>query len=142
MGTVKNILERKGDTVHTVSPDTFVYDALETLEDNNVGALIVVENGRFIGVFTERDYARKVILKGRSSKETRVRDIISERHPYVTLGTSIGQCMELMTEKYVRHLPVLEGGGVVGIVSIGDVVKFIIDEKDYIIDNLRSYIVS
>jgi CBS domain-containing protein len=139
---VRHILERKGGTVYTVSPDTTVYDALETLENKNVGALVVVENGTFFGLFTERDYARKVILRGRSSKETRVRDIIAERTPYVTLDTSIEQCMELMTEKYVRHLPVLVEGGVCGIVSIGDVVKYIMDEKDYIIDNLRNYIVS
>src|SRR5687768_2054362 len=142
MGTVRNILERKGKAVFTVSPDTFVYDALETLENKNVGALVVVENGNFIGLFTERDYARKVILKGRSSRETLVRDIIADRTPYVTLDTTIEQCMELMTEKYVRHLPVLEENAVVGVVSIGDVVKFIIGEKDYIIDNLRNYIVS
>jgi CBS domain-containing protein len=140
MGTVRNILEKKGNTVHTVSPDSTVYDALELLEDRNLGSLIVTDNGKLIGVFTERDYARKVVLKGRASKETLVKEIMTERPIVVNLHTSIEECMQLMTDKFIRHLPVMSNGELVGIVSIGDVVKFIIEEKDYIIDNLRHYI--
>src|SRR5688500_11476327 len=137
MGNVNNILQKKGNAVYSVSPDSSVYDALETLEDRNLGALVVVENGKLIGVFTERDYARKVILKGRSSKETYIRDIMTERPVYVNLNTSIEQCMQLMTDKFIRHLPVMDNGQLVGVISIGDLVKYIIDEKDYIIENLR-----
>lgn len=140
MGTVRHLLEKKGNTVYDVSPDTSVYDALELLEDKNVGALVVVENKKLIGVFTERDYARKVVLKGRSSKETLVRDIMSDWPVVVNLHTTIEQCMELMTDKYIRHLPVVDNGELIGVISIGDVVKYIIEEKDYIIENLRHYI--
>ena len=140
MGTVRNLLEKKGNAVYDVSPDTSVYDALELLEDKNVGALLVLENKSLIGVFTERDYARKVVLKGRSSKETLVRDIMSDRPVVVNLHTTIEQCMELMTDKFIRHLPVVDNGALIGIISIGDVVKYIIEEKDYIIENLRHYI--
>jgi CBS domain-containing protein len=142
MGNVNNILQKKGNAVYSVSPDSSVYDALETLEDRNLGALVVVENGKLIGVFTERDYARKVILKGRSSKETYIRDIMTERPVSVNLNTTIEQCMQLMTDKFIRHLPVMDNGQLVGVISIGDLVKYIIDEKDYIIENLRQYIVS
>lgn len=140
MGTVRNLLQKKGNAVYTVSPGTSVYDALELLEDRNLGALIVTDNGKLLGVFTERDYARKVVLKGRSSKETLVNDIMSGNPIVVNLHTTIEQCMELMTDKFIRHLPVLEGGELVGVISIGDVVKYIIEEKDYIIENLRNYI--
>lgn len=140
MGTVRNLLQKKGNAVYTVSPSTSVYDALELLEDRNLGALIVTDNGKLLGVFTERDYARKVVLKGRSSKETLVNDIMSGNPIVVNLHTTIEQCMELMTDKFIRHLPVLEGGELVGVISIGDVVKYIIEEKDYIIENLRNYI--
>lgn len=140
MGTVRNLLQKKGNAVYTVSPGTSVYDALELLEDRNLGALIVTDNGKLLGVFTERDYARKVVLKGRSSKETLVNDIMSGNPIVVNQHTTIEQCMELMTDKFIRHLPVLEGGELVGVISIGDVVKYIIEEKDYIIENLRNYI--
>jgi CBS domain-containing protein len=140
MGTVRNLLQKKGNAVYTVSPGTSVYDALELLEDRNLGALIVTDNGKLLGVFTERDYARKVVLKGRSSKETLVHDIMSGNPVVVNLHTTIEECMELMTDKFIRHLPVLDGGQLVGVISIGDVVKYIIEEKDYIIENLRNYI--
>jgi CBS domain-containing protein len=140
MGTVRNILQKKGNAVYTVSPESSVFDALELLEDRNLGALIVTDNGKLLGVFTERDYARKVVLKGRSSRETLVRDIMTERPIVVNMHTTIEQCMELMTDKFIRHLPVVENGELVGLISIGDVVKYIIEEKDYIIENLRNYI--
>lgn len=142
MGCVRNILQFKGNAVHAVSPDSSVYEALEELEDNNLGSLVVVENGKLIGIFTERDYARKVILKGRSSKETHVRDIMSERPVFVTPDTSIEVCMQLMSTKTIRHLPVLENDQLVGIISISDLVRYIINEKDFIIENLEHYIAS
>ena len=142
MGTVKHLLEIKGRAVHSISPESSVYDALEILEEKNLGALIVIDNGKLIGVFTERDYARKVVLKGRSSKETLVADIMSSRPIYVNPNTSIEDCMQIMTDKFVRHLPVLENNQVIGLVSIGDLVKYIISEKEYIIENLRHYISS
>ncbi|GAO41130.1 CBS domain-containing protein [Flavihumibacter petaseus] len=141
MDTVRDILYIKGCQVYTVSPDMYVYEALEALENQNVGALVVVEdNGRPDGIFTERDYARKVILKGRSSKETLVRDIMTDDPVFVTPDTKIEECMQLMTNMYIRHLPVISDGELVGIVSIGDVVKYIISQKDYIIQHLEHYI--
>ena len=142
MGTVRNILQIKGNAVHTVNPGTSVYEALEELENNNMGSLVVVENGKLIGIFTERDYARKVILKGRSSKDTQVRDIMTERPIFVTPDATIEECMQLMSSKNFRHLPVLDNDQLVGVISISDLVKFIIREKDFIIENLEHYIVS
>ena len=141
MSTVRNILQQKGRVVYTISPDRSVYEALETLEEKNLGALVVVENdGTLIGIFTERDYARKIILRGRSSKETRVRDIMTGNPVFVSPDTKIEECMQLMTDKFTRHLPVCEDGVLTGIVSIGDLVKFIISEKDFIIERLEQYI--
>ena len=143
MDTVRNILQIKGNVVYTVSPESSVYEALETLEAKNLGSLVVLEeNGKLDGIFTERDYARKVILKGRSSKETLVRDIMTDSVVFVTPDTKIEYCMQLMTDKFIRHLPVLEDNELVGIVSIGDLVKHIIDQKDYIINCLEHYITS
>jgi CBS domain-containing protein len=140
MSTVRNILQKKGNAVHSISPDSSVYDALEELEENNLGSLVVVENGKLTGVFTERDYARKVILKGRSSKETLVRDIMSSRPIFVNPDNTLDECMQLMSDKFIRHLPVLENDELVGVISIGDIVRYIIYEKDFIIDNLEHYI--
>ena len=140
MSTVRNILQKKGNAVFSVSPDSSVYDALETLENKNLGGLVVVENGKLIGIFTERDYARKVILKGRSSKETLVRDIMSSHPIFVTPDSTINDCMQLMSDKFIRHLPVLENDQLIGVISIGDLVRYIINEKDFIIENLEHYI--
>ena len=140
MGTVRNLLQKKGNAVYSVSPDSSVYDALEELEEKNLGGLVVVENGKLIGVFTERDYARKVILKGRSSKETLVRDIMTSRPLFVTPDNSIDDCMQLMSDKHIRHLPVLENEELIGVISISDIVRYIISEKDFIIENLEHYI--
>jgi CBS domain-containing protein len=143
MGTVRNLLQKKGNAVYSITPDSSVYDALEKLEEKNLGGLVVVDNnGKLIGVFTERDYARKVILKGRSSKETLVRDIMTDRPIVVTPNFTIEQCMQMMTDKLIRHLPVVENDNLVGVISIGDIVRYIIEEKDYIIDSMRSYITS
>ena len=119
MSTVRNILQKKGNAVYSVSPDSSVYDALEDLEEKNVGGLVVVENGKLIGVFTERDYARKVILKGRSSRETLVRDIMTSRPIFVSPDNTIDECMQLMSDKVIRHLPVLENDELKGVISIG-----------------------
>lgn len=143
MDTVRNILQLKGNLVYTVSPDSSVYEALELLESKNLGSLVIIEDdGKLDGIFTERDYARKVILKGRSSKETFVRDIMTDDPIFVTPDTKIEECMKLMTEKFIRHLPVLENNQLVGLVSIGDLVKYIINQKDFIIENLEHYICS
>ena len=143
MDTVRDILQLKGHMIYTVSPETSVYEALEALENKNLGALVVVEdNGKLDGIFTERDYARKIILKGRSSKDTRVLDIMTDDPVFVTPDTKIEECMQLMTNKFIRHLPVLENDQLVGIISIGDVVKYIIYQKDFIIQNLEHYITS
>lgn len=143
MDTVRDILQEKGKLVYTVSPDSSVYEALETLENKNLGSLVVVEkNGQVDGIFTERDYARKVILKGRSSRETMIRDIMTESPVFVAPDTKIEECMQLMTSKFIRHLPVCDNGELVGIVSIGDVVKYLISQKDYVIEHLEHYITS
>jgi CBS domain-containing protein len=142
MSTVRNLLEKKGNIVYSVSPDNTVYDALEELEEKNLGGLVVVENGKLIGVFTERDYARKVILKGRSSKETLVKDIMSNRPIFVNPDNTIDECMQLMDNKLIRHLPVMENEKLIGVISIGDIIRHIMSEKDFIIKNLEHYIVS
>jgi CBS domain-containing protein len=143
MDTVRDLLQEKGNLVHTVKADISVYEALEILEDHNVGALVVVEdNGKLDGIFTERDYARKVILKGRSSRETTVRDIMTERVIFVNPDTKIEECMQLMSVKHIRHLPVLQNEQLIGIISISDVVRYIIQQKDFIIQNLEHYITS
>lgn len=143
MDTVRDILQEKGKLVYTVSPESSVYEALETLENKNLGSLVVVEkNGQVDGIFTERDYARKVILKGRSSRETMIRDIMTESPVFVAPDTKIEECMQLMTSKFIRHLPVCDNGELVGIISIGDVVKYLINQKDYVIEHLEHYITS
>jgi CBS domain-containing protein len=143
MDTVRDILQIKGNLVYTVCPESSVYEALETLESKNLGALVVLEKcGKLDGIFTERDYARKVILKGRSSKETMVQDIMTESPIFVTPDTKIDECMQLMTQKFIRHLPVMDNDELVGIISIGDIVKYIINQKDFIIQHLEHYIVS
>jgi len=143
MDTVRDILQIKGNMVYTICITCSVYEALEVLEEKNLGALVVVdESGKLIGIFTERDYARKVVLKGRSSKETLVRDIMTDRPVFVTPDTKIEYCMQLMTNKFIRHLPVIENNDLTGLISIGDILKYVISNKDFIIQNLEHYIVS
>src|SRR5213083_3650213 len=140
MKTVAQLLRTKGQQVLSVAPDIPVFEALEVMAEKNVGALLVVEGERLVGIFSERDYARKVILKGKSSKETPVREIMSSHVLYVRPEQTLEDCMALMTDKRVRHLPVLEEGKVVGVISIGDVVKALIDEQQFIIEQLQNYI--
>ena len=140
MKTVTQLLRTKGQQVLSVSPDMPVFEALGVMADKNVGALLVVEGERLVGVFSERDYARKVILKGKSSKDTPVQEIMSSHVLYVRPEQTIEDFMALMTDKRVRHLPVMEEGRVVGVISIGDVVKAIIAEQEFIIEQLQNYI--
>jgi|SRR5438128_2943496 len=140
MKTVTQLLRTKGREILSVSPETPVFNALEVMADKNVGALLVVEGGELVGIFSERDYARKVILKGKSSKEIPVREIMSSHVLYVRPEQTIEDCMALMTDKHVRHLPVLDQGRLIGVISIGDVVKALIDEQQFIIEQLQNYI--
>jgi CBS domain-containing protein len=140
MGTVRHILQKKGNKVIAIEPTTTVFEALEMMVEQNVGALMVMDRGKFAGMFTERDYARKVILKGKASRDTLVHEIMSEHPAVVTPDTTIDQCMAMMTEKYIRHLPVMEHQQLVGVVSIGDIVKSLIDEQKCIIEDLEQYI--
>ena len=141
MTLVTDVLKRKGRDVWTVSSDSTVYDALQEMADKNVGALMVVDGDNLVGVFSERDYARKIILHGKASKDTLVKEIMSSAVFWVGPDQSIGRCMEIMTDKRIRHLPVLEEGRLVGVISIGDVVKAIISEQEFAIQQLEQYIV-
>lgn len=140
MNFVTEILKTKGREVWTVSPDSTVYDALQVMADKNVGALMVLERDEVVGVFSERDYARKVILKGKASKDTLVREIMSTELVWVRPDQTIEVCMNLMTNKRIRHLAVLDEGRLVGVISIGDVVKAIISEQEFTIQQLEHYI--
>jgi CBS domain-containing protein len=140
MITVKRIMMSKGGAVWTVSPHATAYEALQLMAEKDVGALPVIDDGRLVGVFSERDYARKVILKGKSSKETTVSELMTKPVFYVTPDRTIEDCMALMTAIHGRHLPVIENGRVVGVVSIGDVVNTIITEQKVVIRDLEKYI--
>ena len=142
MTLVSQILQAKGGTTWTVSPDTTVYDALNLMSEKDIGALIVVDDGDVIGLFSERDYARKVILQGKSSKQTTVEEIMTQEVLCVGPEQSVAKCMALMTDKHIRHIPILNKGQLVGVISIGDVVKAIITEQQIIINHLEDYIYS
>ena len=137
---IRNILQTKSSTVHSISPEASVLDALRQMEETNVGALIVMDGGKLVGIVSERDYARKVILKGRTSSDTSVNDIMSTKVICATPDQTVEECMAVMTAKAVRHLPVLDQKAVVGIVSIGDLVKAIIGEQQFMIEQLENYI--
>jgi len=141
MKTVAEILKTKADhAVHTISPDATVLDAISTMAEQGIGALPVMEDGQIVGIITERDYARKVILKQRSSATTKVRDIMTRAVIYVQPGDTNQNCMALMTERRLRHLPVMANNQLIGLISIGDLVKDIIAEQQFIIDQLERYI--
>ncbi|MGE5807901.1 MAG: CBS domain-containing protein [Nitrospirota bacterium] len=138
--TVRQVLRSKGQGFHAIGPEATAYDALEIMAEKNIGAMLVVESGKLIGVFSERDYARKVILRGKSSKGTTVRELMSSPPITVGMDASMRDCMVLMTEKRIRHLPVMEKDVLWGIVSIGDVVNTIIREQEKAINDLEDYI--
>jgi CBS domain-containing protein len=141
MKIVFDILQTKGRQIWSVTPDTTVYDALSLMADKGIGAVLVLkEEGQPVGIFSERDYARKVILKGKSSRITPVKEIMSTHILYISPEQTIAECMALMTEKHIRHLPVLKDGALDGIISIGDVVKAIITDHEFTIDQLERYI--
>jgi len=140
MKTVAQLLRTKWHQVLSVPPDIPVFEALEVMAEKNVGALLVLEGERLVGIFSERDYARKVILKGKASKETPVREIMSSHVLYIRPEQTIEDCMALMTDKRVRHLPVMEAEKLVGVISIGDVVKAVIAEQEFMIEQLQNYI--
>ncbi len=140
MATVSNILKSKSNITFSITPETTVYSALEIMVEKNVSALLIVENEKLTGIFTERDYARKVILKGKASKETLIGEIMTENPITVSPSSSIEDCMRLMTSRFIRHLPVVEDDNLIGIISIGDVVKYVIEEQKFIIENMQHYI--
>ena len=140
MKKVKDILNRKGNLIISVGPTTIVRDALKTMAEKNIGSIIIMENGQYLGLMTERDYARKVILMGRSSKEVTVADILSTDHPHITKEHSIESCMEVMGSKNVRYLPVFENDQLIGLVSLIDVIKEINLQQKETIQHLESYI--
>ena len=142
MDTVKQILEQKGKSVFTIGPNASVYDAIAMMAEKHVGALVVTEDDNLVGLISERDYARKGILHGRSSPDTKVSEIMTNRVLVVPPERTTEECMALMTEKRFRHLPVVEDGKLVGMVSLGDMVKSIISEQRFTIEQLEHYITS
>jgi len=140
MITVNDILKDKAGDILTISPQDTVYRALEIMAEKDLGALVVVEGGKVVGLFSERDYARNIVLQGKSSKDTLVKDLMNANPCYVRPEQTLNDCMALITEKRTRHLPVLDGEKLVGIVSIGDVVKQYIVDKEFTIKQLENYI--
>lgn len=142
MKLVRHILDTKGDEIWHTTPEDSVLDAIKLMAEKKIGALLVMENENLSGIVSERDYARKVILQGKSSRETPVKDIMTAEVTVVNPQETVEKCMSLMTEKRMRHLPVVEDGKVIGVVSIGDLVKAIIAEQQFQIEQLESYIAS
>lgn len=140
MHSVKQILEGKGNEIHSVTPNDTVLTAIKRMAELGVGALVVLENDMLVGILSERDYARKIVLAGKSSKETPVRDIMSSPVLTTTVEGRANDCMRLMTDRRIRHLPVVDGDQVVGMLSIGDLLKVAISEQQKVIDQLNSYI--
>lgn len=140
MKTVRQVLETKGSTVYSVAPESLIYDALLLMAEHHIGALAVMQRERLVGIFSERDYAREVVLKGRTSKTTTVGDIMSAQLTTVHLDDTVDHCMNVVSGKRVRHLPVLEDDRLVGLLSIGDLVKETIAYQEFLIQQLESYI--
>lgn len=140
MGKVREILKIKGHAVFSVTPTTTVYSAIEQMCEKNIGGVVILENDKLVGIFTERDYARKLILKGKSSKETLISELMTRDPITVTPDSKLEDCMNIMSNKRIRHLPVMENNLIVGMISIGDLVKFIIEEQRSIIEHLEHYI--
>ena len=140
MISIRQLLERKGSEVWSTSPDSSVYEALQLLAENDVGALLVLQDGELVGVVSERDYARKVVLRGMTSMKTPVKEIMTEEVITVGPGSTVEEAMALMTDKHIRHLPVLEGESIVGVVAIGDLGKAIIADREFTIGQVEDYI--
>ena len=140
MTTVRHLLDRKGRALYTIEPEDPVLEAVRMMADQHVGALLVMRGTELAGIVSERDYARKVVLHGRSSAETPVWQIMTSRVITVSLAESVQDCMRIMTERHIRHLPVVDSGRVIGIISIGDLVKAVIEEQQQTIEQLESYI--
>jgi CBS domain-containing protein len=138
MATIKNILKEKGDTVYSVSPNTPVFEALQLMAEKDIGALVVVESGQLVGIFSDRDYARKVILKGKSSKNTPVKEIMTSEVVTARPQQTVDECLALMNRTRIRYLPVLQGSALVGLISIGDVAQAIIAEQEEELENLEN----
>ena len=142
MRTVRQLLEAKAPEVFAIGPDAPVIDAIRLMAEKRIGAVLVMQAGMLAGILSERDYARKIVLQGRSSKDTPVRDIMTADVISVGLGDSADRCMQLVTDKRIRHLPVLDGDNVLGVVSIGDLVKAVIEDQQLELDQLQRYIAS
>ena len=140
MTTIAQLLNTKGDQIWSIEPKATIFEALEIMSEKEIGALLVMEDGKLTGIFSERDYARKVILKGKSSKETLVEELMTKKVFYIDSQNTINDCMAMMTAKRIRHVPVIEDNQVVGIVTIGDVVNQIISEQEVTINHLENYI--
>jgi CBS domain-containing protein len=140
MKTVRQLLQTKGHQVWSIGPEAMIYEALKLMAEKGVGALVVVEAGQVMGILSERDYARKVSLQGKSDTNTPVKEIMTAKVVYVRPDQTIEDCMALMTDKRIRHLPVLEGDHLIGVISIGDVVKAVISQQEFIIEQLENYI--
>jgi CBS domain-containing protein len=140
MKSIHQILKSKSSGIYSVSRDTSVFDALTVMMDKNISALLIMEDEHLYGIFSERDYARKIILQGKSSKETLISEVMTQNLITISLNDTADRCMQLMTEKHIRHLPVVEDGKVHGLISIGDIVKNVIEEQKQTIDQLQSYI--
>jgi len=140
VGSIREILNHKGSAVWTIAPDATVFDAIQLMAEKNIGALLVTQEGKLVGIFSERDYTRKVALKGRASKETRVREVLSGHVIHVTPNHTVDECLRLMTDHRVRHLPVLDGEKIAGVISIGDLVNWVISAQSSTIHQLQTYI--
>ncbi len=140
MSTVNQILSSKENKIISIAPSSMVYEALEIMNSQNISAILITENDSLLGIFTERDYARKVVLKGKSSKEVRIESVMTPSPIVINPEQTLEHCMQVMTDKHIRHLPVIANGKLSGMVSIGDVVKFIIEDQKATIKNLEQYI--
>jgi len=140
METIRQILEKKGNQIHSVTPETTVYDTLNLMADKNIGAVLVLDEGRLVGIMSERDYARKVVLKGKFSKEIPVNEIMSSNVICIEPDQTIKNTQAVMIQKRIRHLPVMEEDNLVGLVSIGDIVNAVLDDNKFMIDQLVTYI--